>query len=125
MGVSPVQYLVVPRIVATTLLLPALATMFALAGMVGAYVVAVVWQNLDPGFFIDKVRDLVQPSDVRMMIIKSLVFGFIVSVICCKKGFFASGGARGVGEATAKAVVASIVAIFAADYVTTTVMTDI
>jgi phospholipid/cholesterol/gamma-HCH transport system permease protein len=59
------------------------------------------------------------------MIVKSLVFGFVVSVVCCKKGFFASGGARGVGEATAKAVVASIVAIFAFDYVLTTVMTEI
>ena len=57
-------------------------------------------------------------SDLRMLVGKSLVFGLIVSVICCKKGFYASGGARGVGEATAKAVVASIVAIFASDYVT-------
>ena len=48
-----------------------------------------------------------------------------MSTICCKKGFYASGGARGVGEATAKAVVASIVAIFGADYVLTTLMTDI
>jgi phospholipid/cholesterol/gamma-HCH transport system permease protein len=125
MGVSPVQYLVVPRIVATTLLLPALATMFALAGMLGAYVVAVLWQNIDPGLFFDKVRVFVEMKDLRMMAVKSLLFGFIVSVICCKKGFFASGGARGVGEATAKAVVASIVAIFAADYVTTTLMTEL
>ena len=48
-----------------------------------------------------------------------------MSVICCKKGFHASGGARGVGEATAKAVVASIVMIFAADYVVSTIMTDL
>jgi phospholipid/cholesterol/gamma-HCH transport system permease protein len=60
-----------------------------------------------------------------MMIVKSLVFGFVVSIICCKKGFYASGGARGVGQATAKAVVASIVAIFAFDYILTTLMTDL
>jgi phospholipid/cholesterol/gamma-HCH transport system permease protein len=125
MGVSPIQYLVLPRIVATTVLLPALATMFALAGMLGAYVVAVVWQNIDPGIFFDKVRQFVEMKDIRMLVVKSLLFGFVVSVICCKKGFFASGGARGVGEATAKAVVASIVAIFAADYVTTTLMTEL
>lgn len=125
MGVSPVQYLVVPRVVATVLMLPLLAVMFGLAGMVGAYIVAVVWQNIDPGVFYDRVQTLVEPSDLRMLGVKSAVFGLIVSVICCKKGFFASGGARGVGEATAKAVVASIVAIFAADYVLTTLMTDI
>ncbi len=124
MGVSPVQYLVVPRIVATTLMLPLLAICFGMAGMVGAYVVAVLWQDIDPGVFFDKIRTFVDMSDIRMLTIKSLLFGVIVSLICCKKGFHASGGAKGVGEATANAVVASIVAIFAADYVVTTLLTD-
>lgn len=125
MGVSPVQYLVVPRIVATTLMLPLLSVCFTVTGMLGAYIVAVVWQSIDPGVFFDKIKTFVQMSDLRMMSIKSATFGVIVSVICCKKGFYASGGARGVGEATAKAVVASIVAIFAADYVLTTLLTEI
>ncbi len=124
MGVSPVQYLVVPRIVATTVVMPMLALFFGIAGMAGAYLVAVVWQNIDPGVFFDRIRTFVEMRDLRMLTVKSLLFGVIVSVICCKKGFYASGGARGVGEATAKAVVASIVAIFAADYVVTAVMTD-
>jgi phospholipid/cholesterol/gamma-HCH transport system permease protein len=49
----------------------------------------------------------------------------LLSVVCCKKGYYASGGARGVGEATARAVVSSIVSIFALDYVLTTVMTNL
>jgi phospholipid/cholesterol/gamma-HCH transport system permease protein len=125
MGVSPVQYLIVPRVVAGTLMLPLLAVCFGVAGMGGAYVVGVLWQDIDPGIFWDRVRSLVQMSDLRMLGVKSTVFGFIVSTICCKKGFYASGGARGVGEATAKAVVSSIVAIFAADYVLTSLMTDV
>lgn len=125
MGVSPVQYLVVPRIVATTIVLPMLAVCFALAGMFGAYLVAVVLQNIDPGVFFDRIKTFVEVRDLRMLAVKAVFFGVIVSVICCKKGFYASGGARGVGEATAKAVVSSIVAIFGADYVITTVMTDI
>jgi phospholipid/cholesterol/gamma-HCH transport system permease protein len=125
MGVSPIQYLVVPRLIATTLMMPLLATCFAIAGMAGAYVVAVVWQGIDPGIFFERVERLLTTSDLRMLFIKSLSFGFVVSVVCCKKGFFASGGARGVGDATAKAVVASIVAIFALDYVLTTLLTDI
>ncbi len=124
MGVSPVQYLVVPRIVATTIVLPMLALGFGLAGMLGAYIVAVVLQNIDPGVFFDKIRVFVEWRDLRMLAVKATVFGVVVSVICCKKGFYASGGARGVGEATAKAVVSSIVAIFGADYVITTIMTD-
>jgi phospholipid/cholesterol/gamma-HCH transport system permease protein len=125
MGVSPVQYLVSPRVLATTLMMPLLATCFGVAGQSGAYVVAVLWQGIDPGIFFDKIGQFMQVSDIRMLVVKSLVFGLVVSTICCKKGFLASGGARGVGEATAKAVVASIVAIFAFDYVITTAMTDI
>ncbi len=125
MGVNPIQYLVVPRMIATTLMLPLLAVCFAVTGMCGAYVVAVVWQGIDPGVFIDKIQTFVQVSDLRMMTIKAACFGLIVSVICCKKGFHASGGARGVGEATAKAVVASIVAIFVTDYVLTTMLTEL
>lgn len=125
MGVSPIQYLVVPRVLATTLVLPLLALAFGIAGMFGSWLVAVVWQSIDPGVFMERVQQFVKWSDIRMLLAKSVLFGVIVSTICCKKGFFASGGARGVGEATAKAVVASIVAIFAADYVATTIMTDI
>jgi phospholipid/cholesterol/gamma-HCH transport system permease protein len=125
MGVSPMQFLVVPRVFATTLMMPLLATCFGLAGQTGAYVVAVVWQGIDPGIFFDRIEQFLQVSDLRMMVVKSIVFGFVVSLVCCKKGFYASGGARGVGEATAKAVVASIVAIFAFDYILTTLLTDI
>jgi phospholipid/cholesterol/gamma-HCH transport system permease protein len=125
MGVSPVQYLVVPRVLATTIVLPLLALSFGIAGMFGSYIVGVLWQGVDPGIFFDRVQAFLKWADIRMLLVKAGLFGVIVSTICCKKGFFASGGARGVGEATAKAVVASIVAIFAADYVSTTVMTDL
>jgi len=125
MGVSPVQYLVVPRVVATTVVLPLLALCFGIAGMFGAWVVGVIWQGIDPGLFIDRVRQFLMWRDLRMCMVKAIVFGGLVSIICCKKGFYATGGARGVGEATAKAVVASIVVIFCADYVLTTLMTDI
>jgi len=125
MGVSPVQYLVTPRVIATTLMLPLLATCFGVAGQTGAYIVAVVWQGIDPGVFFDRIEQFMRVSDLRMMLYKSLVFGFVLSLICCKKGFYAAGGARGVGEATAKAVVASIVAIFALDYALTTMLTEL
>ena len=125
MGVSPVQYLVVPSVLASIIVAPMLAIVFGLAGMFGAWIVGVVWQGIDPGLFIDRIRQFLMWGDIRMCIVKAVVFGGLVSLICCKKGFYASGGARGVGEATAKAVVASIVIIFCADYVLTTLMTDI
>jgi phospholipid/cholesterol/gamma-HCH transport system permease protein len=125
MGVSPVQYLVVPRILATLITLPLLALSFGIAGMFGAYLVGVVWQGIDPGVFFERVEQFIKWNDIRMLLVKSAMFGLIVSTICCKKGYYASGGARGVGEATAKAVVASIVAIFGADYVITSIMTEL
>ncbi len=125
MGVSPIQYLVVPRILATLLVLPLLALSFGIAGMFGSYIVGVVWQGVDPGTFLSKIEQFVRWDDIKMLLVKSGIFGLIVSTICCKKGFHASGGARGVGEATAKAVVSSIVAIFAADYIITSVLTDV
>jgi phospholipid/cholesterol/gamma-HCH transport system permease protein len=125
MGVSPVQYLVVPRVLASVIVTPMLALVFGLSGMFGAWIVGVVWQGIDPGIFVDRVRQFLEWKDIRMCVVKALVFGGIVSVICCKKGFYAKGGARGVGEATAKAVVASIVMIFCADYILTTMMTEL
>ena len=125
MGVSPIQFLVVPRVLATTIVMPLLAMCFGVAGQAGSYVVAVMWQGIDPGVFLDRISQFMRVSDLTMLADKSLVFGFALSLVCCKKGFFASGGARGVGEATAKAVVESIVAIFAFDIVLTTLLTDL
>ncbi len=125
MGVSPIQYLIVPRVIATAFTMPLLATCFGLAGQLGSYLVAVVWQGLDPGIFLDKITQFLQVSDLRMLAIKSVSFGLVVSLVCCRKGYRASGGAQGVGQATASAVVASIVAIFALDYVLTTILTDL
>lgn len=125
MGVSPIQYLVAPRVLATVITMPMLALGFGIAGMIGAYVVAVMWQGIDPGVFMDRIQALVGWADIRELLVKAAVFGVILSTICCKKGFFASGGARGVGEATAKAVVASIVTIFVANYALTTILSEL
>src|SRR4051794_10870370 len=84
MGVSPVQYLVVPRILATLLVLPLLAVSFGIAGMFGSWIVAVLWQSIDPGVFMDRVQAFVKAGDIRMLLVKSAAFGMIVSTICCK-----------------------------------------
>src|SRR4029077_16420760 len=63
MGVSPIQYLVLPRIVASLIVTPMLAIVFGLSGMFGAWVVGVLWQGIDPGLFIDRVRQFLTLSD--------------------------------------------------------------
>jgi phospholipid/cholesterol/gamma-HCH transport system permease protein len=125
MGVSPVQYLVVPRVVASVVMLPCLCMLFTMVGMVGAYGVAVGWLGVDPGIFWDRVQTFVEPRDLWMGLVKSMTFGFLIAIISCKQGFFASGGAKGVGIATTRAVVQSAVALLIANYCITMYMTDV
>ncbi len=124
MGVSPVQYLLAPRLVAAVAMLPLLCVLYSCVGMAGAWLVAVEWLRVDPGIFVDKVRSMAVPKDLAMGIIKSTVFGFLIAAIACRQGFYASGGARGVGQATTRAVVQSAVAILVSNYVLTSWLTD-
>lgn len=119
MGVSAVQYLLSPRLLAGVVMVPLLCVLYTVVGMCGAYLVAVQVMGGDPGIFVQSVRDTVVPKDLVMGIVKASVFGFIVSAISCRHGFFASGGARGVGLATTRAVVESCVAILIANYILT------
>ena len=125
MGVNPIQYLLTPRLVAAVLMVPLLCILYTTVGMMGAYLVAVIWLGGDPGIFFQAVRDTAVPKDLFMGLIKAAVFGFLVSAISCRHGFFASGGARGVGLATTRAVVESAVAILVTNYILTQVLLDV
>jgi phospholipid/cholesterol/gamma-HCH transport system permease protein len=122
MAVNPIQYLVVPRVLATTIMLPALCTLFTLVGMVGCYLVTVVWMQVDRGQFMAYISDFMYVEDLTSGTIKAAVFGATLSIIGCFKGYNASGGARGVGNATTSAVVMASVMIFVMDYILTAVM---
>lgn len=124
MGVSPVQYLLSPRLVASVLMVPLLCVLYTCVGMVGAWVVAVQWLGVDPGVFISNIEKYLVPNDFWMGQIKATVFGFLICAIACAQGFNASGGAKGVGEATTRAVVQSAVAILIANYLLTSMLTD-
>jgi phospholipid/cholesterol/gamma-HCH transport system permease protein len=124
MGVSPVQYLLSPRLLAAVLMLPLLCVLYSCVGMAGAYVVAVKWLGVDPGTFLANVDKYLVPNDFFMGEIKALCFGFLIAAISCAQGFNASGGAKGVGEATTRAVVQSAVAILIANYVLTSFLTE-
>jgi phospholipid/cholesterol/gamma-HCH transport system permease protein len=125
MGVNPVQYLLSPRLVASVIMVPLLCILYTSVGMCGAYLVAVGWLGGDTGIFLQSVRDISVPKDIIMGLIKAAVFGFLVSSISCRHGFFASGGARGVGLATTRAVVESAVSILIANYILTQTLIDV
>lgn len=125
MGVSPVQYLLSPRMIAATMMLPLLCVLFTCVGMVGAWGVSVYLLDVDPGIFIANIEKFVMMDDFIMGEVKAAVFGFLISAISCHQGFFASGGARGVGLATTRAVVQSAVVMLIANYFITSIMTTV
>ena len=119
MAVNPVQYLVVPRLLAGFVMLPVLTMLFNVVGVFGAFLVAVSLLGLDPGVFMDRLKWLVDLDDVSQGLTKAMVFGVAVTLIACSQGFYADGGAAGVGSATNRAVVHSAIAILVLDYVVT------
>ena len=116
MAVNPVQFLVLPRLIAGMIVTPILGMLFFVIGMGGAYVVAIVISGVDQGQWVAKLRELVQPTDVVQGMIKCVVFGFLVTLIGCYQGFNASGGGRGVGIGTTRAVVMGSVMTLILDY---------
>jgi phospholipid/cholesterol/gamma-HCH transport system permease protein len=116
MAINPVQFLLLPRIIMGTLMAPLLTILFFVVGMVGAYLVAVITLNVDHGQFLSNFEIYVHPVDVAQGVIKSAVFGLAVMLIACYQGFNASGGGRGVGMATTRAVVAGSVGVLVLDY---------
>lgn len=125
MGVSPIQYLLSPRLLASVVMLPLLCIVYTCVGMVGAWLVAISGLGVDPGIYIANIEEYLLPRDFWMGEIKSACFGFLIAAISADKGFFASGGARGVGQATTQAVVHSAVAILIANYLITSLLTEV
>lgn len=122
MAVNPIQYLVVPRVIAGLVMVPVLTVLFDVVGMVGAWFVCVNMLGIDPGVFLGRMQWLVDWSDVLQGLVKAAVFGFTVCLIACHQGFHATGGAAGVGRATNRSVVHSAIAILGLDYIVTAIV---
>lgn len=124
MAVYPHQYLVVPRVMSSMLMLPLLTVIFNFIGIVGAYLVAVYLMHIPEGPFIYRLQQFVEPKDIMGGVIKALFFGLILGLISCFEGFRTSNGARGVGIATTRAVVFSSVTVLIADYFLTQIILE-
>jgi phospholipid/cholesterol/gamma-HCH transport system permease protein len=117
LAVEPFQFLVVPRAIAATLMMPFLVTVFCAAGYGGTYLMAVIRESVDYGVFYHETWLALDPDDFYEGWIKAAFFGLQIALISSYQGFYASGGARGVGEAATRAVVISNVAILCSTYV--------
>ncbi len=117
MAVNSLQYLIAPRVIATVLMMPLLTVLFDFVGMMGAYAVAVKAMGVDGGVFMDKIKGFVEPMDIVKGSVKGAVFGMGIATLSCYRGYFAAGGAKGVGEATTSAVVLSSISILVLNYI--------
>ena len=122
MATNPVKHLIVPRIIASVFMLPILTIVSDFMGILGGYFVGVTILNINEGAFVKNVTRYVDLDDLYNGLTKAAVFGLILSVIGCYKGFNTSGGAEGVGKATTEAVVLASVTILISDYFLTAIM---
>jgi phospholipid/cholesterol/gamma-HCH transport system permease protein len=122
MATEPVHYLVVPRVGATTLMLPPLVAFANGLGIFGGYAVAVGLLGANPVVYWEKTFQFLDLNDVFSGLIKAAVFGLILSVTGCSKGFFTTGGAEGVGRSTTAAVVMSSLVILLSDFFLTKIL---
>jgi phospholipid/cholesterol/gamma-HCH transport system permease protein len=125
MAVNPIQYLILPRMIAAMIVTPILTLLFFVIGMGGAYLVAVIIEGVDQGQWVANLREIVVPTDVLQGLIKSVFFGYLVTLIGCYQGFHATGGGRGVGMGTTRAVVMGSVTTLVVDYFLTDILLSI
>jgi phospholipid/cholesterol/gamma-HCH transport system permease protein len=122
MAVNPIKYLIVPRVLASIVVLPILTVIADFIGIVGGYFVGVTILGINAGAYVANMERYVKLDDIYHGLIKAAVFGLILSIIGCYKGYTTAGGAEGVGKATTQSVVLAAVVILMANYLLTAVM---
>ena len=115
MAISPVRYLVVPRVLAAIIMLPLLTVIADCAGLYGSFIFAVA-KGVPAQTFWESVRKYTLTNDLLNGLLKSVVFGLLVGLVACQQGLRTKGGATGVGKATTSSVVLCVVLIFVADF---------
>ncbi|KAI3449755.1 hypothetical protein Pfo_006420 [Paulownia fortunei] len=116
LGANPVDYLVTPRVLASCIALPFLTLMCFTVGMASSAFLADAVYGISINIILDSAQRALNSWDIISAMIKSQVFGAIISVVSCAWGVTTLGGAKGVGESTTSAVVISLVGIFIADF---------
>lgn len=119
---DPIDYLVIPRVIACCMMLPILTIMCLVTGMMGGLLVAITMYDISPSVFLDSARNFLNLWDILSAAIKAFCFGALIAVIGCSWGLTTSGGAKGVGESTTTAVVTSLLTIFIANFFLTWIM---
>lgn len=116
MGIHPVRYLVVPRLLASLVMIPILALIANLVGNAGGFFVAVTYAGVNPKDYLWSATTFLKLSELIDSLIKAGVFGLIICMVACHQGLNTTGGAAGVGKSTTACVVLSMIFIFMVNY---------
>jgi len=121
-GINPIRYLVVPRVVAATIMLPVITIFSNAISVFGGYVVAVTSIGVSTATYVNGLKDFFYMKDLLSGLLKAFVFGNIIGTMGCYFGMATEGGAEGVGTATTRAVVSSCVLVLVSDYLLASVL---
>jgi phospholipid/cholesterol/gamma-HCH transport system permease protein len=113
---DPIDYLVIPRVLACCLMQPLLTILAFTTGIVGGVLIADVMYNISNSVFLDSARNFLTTWDLVSAMIKGAVFGILIAVIGSSWGLTTTGGAKGVGQSTTTAVVTALLSIFVTNF---------
>ena len=120
LGINPIHRLVVPRVLASTVVALFLNGLVTAVGLAGGYLYAVYLQGATPGQFVTAISILTGTSDLMISELKAAVFGLLAGLVACHLGLSAKGGPKGVGDAVNQTVVVSFMLLFLANAIITT-----
>jgi phospholipid/cholesterol/gamma-HCH transport system permease protein len=123
MGVDTPSYLILPKIVAAVAVIPMLVVLSAFMGMAGGYFACVMGKLVTASEFMQGLRSFFIPYNLFLMLVKSIVFAFLLTSISCYQGFYVKGGSIELGKASTNAVVMSNIVILLADYIIALLLT--
>ncbi|MBF8262753.1 MAG: transporter permease [Parachlamydiales bacterium] len=115
MAIHPHRYLIAPRFIAGSIMIPLLTLFSAVMGIVGGYLISIYFFHMSTGNYFHPIPLHVSVFDLATCLIKSTIFGVLLITVCCYKGMKTTGGAAGVGKATTQSVVTSYVLILIFD----------
>ncbi len=119
---DPFRYLIGPRIIAATLVLPFLVLVSNVIGVLGGYLLAVTRLGFNAANYLDRTQAYLKVDDVVSSLVKAAVFGFIIALMGCYHGYHSNGGAEGVGRATTGAVVSAFILILLSNLIITVIV---
>jgi phospholipid/cholesterol/gamma-HCH transport system permease protein len=122
MGIDPIQFLVVPRLLSMIIMMPVLTILGEGVGLFAGWLISVTSLHLDPIFYVTNSIAAVEQKDLFSGLLKAIIFGAVVGTVGCYYGIQVEGGAEGVGKATTKSVVTCLTSMLAADALLTTLL---